>query len=187
MTDMFDHFAKATMRCDDASAEIAVAELSKGFDETACEEWIEDMLPRTVSIVLPLDRMIEMQDASHILMPSAGHVTQICVETDQMIEGEGPYLEALTGVKHLGLAMRRPKEGLGTLDFAKFQSSLLSYIDADVPINFTLYGRVGAGPLSRQRNLPAIQDDIDRIDGLFAGFPNYQGCTYRKSMRQLIG
>lgn len=185
MTDILDGLSNFFVMGEGSGTDIVVESVKSPFSSDALDEFLHENPAENLTIRLPKNKFISDFESAKILMPSSGYVKQLTVETDQMIEAD--ELHWLAGVEHLGLAMRRPKEGLSYLDSEEFTSSLLSYVSYDAHIDFTLFTST-SGPSSRSGKLSeAVKSDIAKIDSAFAGFKNYQGCQYKKRMPYLIG
>ena len=180
--DMFSEFS--VLEIDENSTEIRVNAYGNVPTHVDLEDVVADLGLVNLISYLPVNQTLCSIDE----LPSfraLGVIKALAVETDQMCESSEHHqsdgFEFLRHVETLTVAMRRPKDGIKQLDSGPFVQALLSYVNSDVDLSFVLFDSQSKGAKSQSRRIHStVQADIDVINDVFLGFPNYKGCSHQR-------
>ena len=186
MNMLLEHLHRFSVTADKSATDISIVSVAPTFSPVALGEVLDDMNLPCLSLRFPLDKITCDFSTAREISQLPAKITQIAIEIDQF--DDETEFGLFPNIERLGIAMRRPKTGLGYFDTENFMSDLLSVFSADAHLEFTLFNASNPGPQRRSRKLSReVQDDIEIIDNIFAGFKNYQGCEYRYRMLHLTG
>ena len=187
MNTLLEHLRKFSVDADKSVTDITIQTVAPAFNLSTLGETLEDIALPNLSLRFPLDKITCDFSTAREISQLPAKIRQITIELDQF--DDDTEFGLFPDIERLGLAMRRPKTGLGYLDANNFMTDLLSVISGNTHIEFTLFDMSNSGPITRaKKHVPSkVPIDIDIINSIFAGFKNYQGCEYKNRMPRLIG